>query len=298
MEDNALQTINIQQFHSLLPESDTVVVDADFLVGEFKGVHILQEPVRFDGFLILFLQSGSLTLEINLNQYEVGERSVVLLVPGNIIRISGIDSQADFLLSAVSRQWMGNIRMDFNNLFQESIRLWNNPCIVIPEDLMGIVEQYYNLAGGILRTLSRSKREPLGPLLTSFLYFVLDIWTRELSAVSKSKTNAPSNRLSQVFEQFIALVTEYHCQERGVAFYGEKMGLTPKYLSKLVRQASGRSAPEWIDAFVILEAKNLLRYSNKTIKEIVYALNYPNQSVFYKFFKAHTGQTPSQFRKG
>ena len=73
--------------------------------------------------------------------------------------------------------------------------------------------------------------------------------------------------------------------------------MTPKYLSKLIKQTSGRSAPQWIDGFVILEAKNMLRYSEIPIKEIVYRLNFPNQSVFYKYFKMHTGMTPSAYRK-
>jgi AraC-like DNA-binding protein len=105
-------------------------------------------------------------------------------------------------------------------------------------------------------------------------------------------------RLNQVFERFIALVNEYHCSERGMAFYADKLCLTPKYLSKLIKQASGKSAPEWIDNFVILEAKNLLKYTNLAIKEIVFQLHFPNQSVFYKFFKAHTGMTPSEYRNG
>ncbi len=66
----------------------------------------------------------------------------------------------------------------------------------------------------------------------------------------------------------------------------------------MVKQASGRSGPEWIDAFVILEAKNLLKYTDKPVKEIVWQLNFPNPSVFNKFFKLHTGQTPSEYRKG
>ena len=70
-------------------------------------------------------------------------------------------------------------------------------------------------------------------------------------------------------------------------------GEPPKSIAKT---ASGRSAPEWIDSYVILEAKNLLKYSDITIKEIVYRLNFPNQSVFYKFFKARTGMTPSEYR--
>ena len=81
-----------------------------------------------------------------------------------------------------------------------------------------------------------------------------------------------------------------------MAFYADKLCLTPKYLSKLIKQASGRSAPDWIDEFVILEAKNLLKYTDLAIKEIVYKLHFPNQSVFFKFFKAHTGLTPSDYR--
>ena len=64
------------------------------------------------------------------------------------------------------------------------------------------------------------------------------------------------------------------------------------------RWASGRSAPDWIDSFVILEAKNLLRYSDESIKEIAYKLNFPSASVFNKFFKANTGLVPSDYRRG
>jgi AraC-like DNA-binding protein len=99
-----------------------------------------------------------------------------------------------------------------------------------------------------------------------------------------------------IFEHFLQLVSEYHTKERNMAFYAERLCLTPKYLSKLVKNVSGRSAPDWIDSFVILEAKNMLRYSDASIKEIVYNLNFPNQSVFYKFFKANTGMTPSEYR--
>ena len=106
----------------------------------------------------------------------------------------------------------------------------------------------------------------------------------------------PSSRSKMIFEQFIKLVSEYHTQQRMVGFYADKLCLTPKYLSKLIRNATGRSAPEWIDAYVILEAKNMLKYSNATIKEIVFRLNFPNQSVFYKFFKARTGMTPTEYR--
>ena len=89
---------------------------------------------------------------------------------------------------------------------------------------------------------------------------------------------------------------EYHTNYRNVGFYADKLSLTPKYLSRIIKEASGRSAPEWIDEYVILESKNLLKYSELPIKEIVSRLNFPSQSVFYKYFKAHTGQTPTEYK--
>ena len=111
------------------------------------------------------------------------------------------------------------------------------------------------------------------------------------------KDIAPSDRSKAVFDQFLSLVSEYHTEHRGMAFYADRLCLTPKYLSKLVKTASGKSAPDWIDGFVILEARNMLRYSDIPIKEIVSRLNFPNPSAFHKFFKQKTGLTPLQYRK-
>ena len=144
---------------------------------------------------------------------------------------------------------------------------------------------------------NEDKREIIGSLLTSLTYVSADVWEEQLDQ-AKQHAGGSSARTKQIFDRFISLVNEHHNSQRNMAFYADELCLTPKYLSKLIKQASGRSAPEWIDAFVILEAKNMLKYSDMAIKEIVYKLHFANQSVFYKFFKAHTGLTPSEYRKG
>ena len=66
----------------------------------------------------------------------------------------------------------------------------------------------------------------------------------------------------------------------------------------MIRNVSGRSAAAWIDEFVILEAKNLLKYSTMSIQEVAYALNFANQSFFGKYFKHHTSMSPSAYKAG
>lgn len=310
MENEALQTIDIRRILALAPVIDEYSLGTDFILGEVSGKRVeksqavlsmLKYPVRFDGYIIFFLRSGHFTVDLNLNNYEVKPQSLLVNVPGNIIKLTSYeedhigDAQLYFVLA--SREFMSGIRFDFNKVFQESLSLLKNPCITLSEADVALAEGYFTLAREVVLSDKENKKEMLGSLVTSFTYMAMDVCTRALNEARKAQTPS-SARVNQLFERFIALVTEYHNTERGMAFYADKLCLTPKYLSKLVKQASGRSAPAWIDSFVILEAKNMLKYSDKTIKEIVYALHFPNQSVFYKFFKAHTGMTPSEYRKG
>lgn len=310
MENAELQTIDIRRILALAPVIEEYALGSELILGEVSGkkvekseaiLSMLKYPVRFDGYIIFFLRKGHFSIDLNLNTYEVKPRSLLMNVPGNIIKLSSYaedhigDAELYFVLA--SREFMSGIRFDFNKLFQESLSLWKNPCITLNDQDLALAEEYFTLARDILQSKQMNKREILGSLITSFTYVTMDVWTRELNEARKAQTPS-SARMNQLFERFLALVTEHHNTERGMAFYADKLCLTPKYLSKLVKEASGRSGPAWIDSFVILEAKNLLKYSDKTIKEIVYTLHFPNQSVFYKFFKAHTGMTPSEYRKG
>ena len=65
----------------------------------------------------------------------------------------------------------------------------------------------------------------------------------------------------------------------------------------MVKETTGKSAANWIDDFVLMEAKNLLRYSGKNVQQVAYALNFTNQSSFGKFFKHLTGQSPTEYQK-
>lgn len=308
---DAPQTIDLQQFKALAPIIEEMSIGNDFVIGEVSGKRMenseailktLQYPVRFDGFIIFYLKKGHFTIDVNLNSYELRENSLMIQVPGNIIKVTKFNEErlgdAEMVFVLISKEFMSGIRFDFLKVFQDSMRLLDNPCITLDESQIALANDYFNLARKIISAPFTNKREIIGSLLTSLTYLSADVWKQRIDKARRKTDSQHNARLNQIFERFIALVNEYHCSERGMAFYADKLCLTPKYLSKLIKQASGRSAPDWIDEFVILEAKNLLKYTNMAIKEIVFQLHFPNQSVFYKFFKAHTGMTPSEYRNG
>ena len=105
------------------------------------------------------------------------------------------------------------------------------------------------------------------------------------------------SRKQEVMAKFVLAVSENFRTERQVSFYAEKICITPKHLSAVVKDLTGKTASDWIERYVILEAKMLLKSTDLTIQEISNRLNFTNQSFFGKYFKHQTGYSPSEYRQ-
>ena len=110
-------------------------------------------------------------------------------------------------------------------------------------------------------------------------------------------TNRKQTRAEAIFANFIHLLEQNFRTQRRVSWYAEQLCITPKYLSEIVKKISLRTPNDWIDSYVILEARVLLKNTTKSIKEITDELNFPNQSFLGKYFKEHVGVSPSEYRK-
>lgn len=300
--------LNIRELRKLFPR--TAVCDDlsdDIFIAEMRHDSIFESlieyPCRFNGYLAFFCYSGHLNVEINMRTFHIKEGTLLIYTPGNIVRVPEPPSekerrQVHFTVTAVSQNMMNMTHLDFNKMYEESLRLMNNPCVELSQEERATCRKYFDLFKDMSRTSLPGIRDAISSLMTSVFYLMGAMWSDRLSeARMRAAESNRSVRSKAVFEDFITLVKENHNKERNLSFYAEKLYLTPKYLSKLIKTVSGKSAHEWIDSFVVLEAKNRLKYSDMSIKAIVWELNFPNQTTFYRFFKAHTGMTPSEYRK-
>jgi AraC-like DNA-binding protein len=301
MDNTILHNISLAQFKSFFSNAPCIGIGDDFYMLDVAFTHAhrpLHHPCRFDGFMLLYCVKGKIRMNVNLKEYEVSEGMLFMNLPGNIIRVNEIvdGSQEDirYFCMAISREFSQGLSLDVTKLFNEGVSMLENPNVLLSSMERELTKKHVGLLREMLGSDMPYKKEAVQATLTSLFYALMGIWN---SAVAQENAESQSTRSKVIFDKFMKLVSEYHTQYRNVGFYADKLCLTPKYLSKLIKNATGRSAPEWIDSYVILEAKNLLKYSGTTIKEIVYKLNFPNQSVFYKFFKARTGMTPSEYRK-
>ncbi len=297
-----MHNISLNRFKSLFPTSPFVGIGDDFFVMDVKLTENhspLSHPCRFDGFMVIYCVSGHIKLNVNLEEYELRENMLFLYMPGNLIRINElVDTRKEdmhYICMAMSREFVGGLMLDANKIFTKNLALIDNPCISLVEKEKNQLCSHVNLIIDVLKSEMHYKSESVSSLIASVFYFLASVWPGKVERSGLAGRNV-SSRSRVMFERFIKLVSEYHTVHRNVGFYADRLCLTPKYLSRVIKETTGRSAPEWIDAYVILEAKNLLKYSGKAIKEIVYQMSFPNQSVFYKFFKARTGMTPTEYR--
>ncbi len=304
---DSLFTLDIKDLKALFPTDRVDSLSDDFIISHLTAkeflsderMQFLKKPFRFNGYLAYFCLGGDINLEINLKSFTVSRGTLVINTPGNICRVQSMGEEQiqdlNVIIMAMSPEFLTTIRLDFNSLYRESNSILDNPCISLSQEEFETSRMYMRIAEQLIHSGAARSRDALRYLISSVFYYLGNIWTEKISEARKAADKG-SVRSKMTSDAFIKLVVEHHNEERNMAFYADKLCLSPKYLSKLVKTQTGRSAPEWIDAFVILEAKNLLKYSEMSIKEIVYKLHFPNQSVFYKFFKAHTGMTPSDYR--
>lgn len=303
MQNNTLHNLSINQFRNIFSDAPNVGMGDDFYIIDVSisdRNRALAHPCRIDGFMVIYCLSGHVKLNVNLHEYDLKPGMLYLNYPGNIIRVNELvdsdNEQLRYICVVMSRDFVGNLMVDVNKIFTQNLSLMDTPSIELDDTQKEILREHIALMVSILQNGSTFRLESVRAVLSSIFYQLAGVWSEYFSKRDAGEVSEITSRSRMIFEQFIKLVTEYHTQYRNVGFYADKLYMTPKYLSRVIKNVSGRSAPEWIDAYVILEAKNLLKYSGLAIKEIVYQLNFPSQSVFYKFFKAHTGMTPSEYK--
>lgn len=127
--------------------------------------------------------------------------------------------------------------------------------------------------------------------LLALTYRLCSIYSRRII----EEKNVAGHKID-TFIKLIRLIEKYYMQERGVAFYADKLCLSPKYLSALSKSVCGYTVQELVFRAIIRKSIFWLKNTNKSVQEISDDLNFPNASFFGTFFKKQTGLAPSYYR--
>ena len=249
-------------------------------------------PVTRDGFAASIMMQGEATVSIDMQTYAIRPDMIVFFNPDSIIRTVKSSSDAAAYCLAFSKSFVNELQIDLSTSLPVYMRFGKEPVLEVTEQDVAEIRQLFRLIKTMLQSdKERYRQEIIRTLFTAVFYIITEINQRVQPGERKQ------GRCEIIFEEFMNLLEQYNKQERNVSFYAEKLGITPKYLSSVVKEVSGKPAARWIDESVILEAKALLKYSGMSIQEIAYHLNFSTQTFFGKYFKQHTGTSPSRYKR-
>ena len=193
-----------------------------------------------------------------------------------------------------SRQYLNSIHVDTQDLISIYHGFLDEPCVQVEPAEAAYIHDISKLMRSVLCDYAptASREKIISSLFAAMFHYVMGI----LQQHSLPGNGAVSNRTDELFNRFLALLREHCSTERSVEFYAQKMGITPKYLSLILKKKSGRNASKLIDEAVVYEAKRLLKYSGLSIREIAIKLNFASQSFFGKYFKQRVGVSPSRYK--
>ena len=289
----------ISYFKECIPADQTICVGDDIFIANCTGVKRfkqLQKPCHIDAFVAAFCKSGSFKCQIDYEEFAVSEGMMIMKLPSNSICFSDENEEAELTIIVASAQLLSVHKLDIIKMLNEVIGAFNNPCFRLQPKECALFERHIGLLSEIARSdYAYAKGSAYHLIASAFCLLGSSVSRQVLNQGIEVQTVSARNKL--VFDRFLNLVKQYHTRQRNVEFYANKLCISPKYLSKIVKSVSGFSTPQWIDRFVVSQARQLLKSSDSCIEEISEELNFPCPSFFYKYFKRHTGMTPKQYRE-
>lgn len=249
-------------------------------------------PLRIDSLFMLICNKGSGKISIDMQEYDIAPDTLITINPHNYLSFHDFTPDIACTMVVCSIRVVEEILPKLTDLLPIIIRNRQQPVRLLSGAEASRMRSFFAFIKSTIdgeETVFRKQK--LMCLLQACLYEIMDI-----SCGQNPGKISSSSRKEEILAKFILSVGEHFTRHRQVGFYADKLCITSKHLSAVVKETSGRTAGEWIENYVILEARMLLKNTDMTVQEIASRLNFANQSFFGKYFKHLTGLSPTEFR--
>lgn len=291
--------------HSIKKNSINDILEALGDTPQSEGLHVYMSkeditqspfayPFRSDSYTIMIILSGSSKIQFNLLDYTIQAQDIVLISPHTVTHIKEIESSMSLIAISFTMNFAINHTLNRTDVSAfEFFASKTALSLKLKEAEIKSLVQLSQLLYEMNTSFSSFYRKEL--LIHSFnllMYQVAAIYSEKYAANVTKMT-----RKEELASKFIKLLEENFKRERKVQFYSDVMNLTAAHLSKILKEVSGKTTGELIDAAIITEACILLSNPALNVSQISDELNFSDQSFFGKFFKKHIGLSPSEYRR-
>ncbi|HJA96501.1 MAG TPA: helix-turn-helix domain-containing protein [Candidatus Alistipes faecavium] len=279
----------------MIPANPFAISDNDqFIVGDSDLAFFDSYAGRIEGCVILFCREGSADVIISQIQRTLKTNSLALLLPGSILLLANRSENFRVSFCSFSHDLFAEAAFRIEPSFFHSLR--ERPVTMASQHIAQGASIWFDMA---VYTYSDRENMFRNTIIKNRLQnLLLETYDKMLRfAFPEQEASSTTTRQTELFQRFVSLLHEHCAHEREVSFYADKLCISTRYLSNIIQLIAHTSAKHFIDRSVVLEIKMMLQSTDLSVQEIAYKLKFPDQSYLGRFFKKHTGMSPSEYRK-
>lgn len=270
--------------YDIIKNREVVISDENSL-----PISLTSEPFIANDCYIIINHSGSAKFLYEMHPGVFTKHDIAVLLPDHIINNGYCTEDYSTTVIVISRQFFEEL------INRESLigylKYKKQPNFRLNDDQYNKVTTIVNTLRIISDSEHRKRHETLANLL-DILFYALTRYRGEENQMQEE------SRGMHIFNTFYDLLINNYQKHHKIAWYAENLCLTPKYLSSVIQQSTGKSAAQWINEVLILHAKRLLHTRHDmNIQQVAYDLGFKENATFCRFFKDQTGLRPSEYRK-
>lgn len=249
---------------------------------------ITGKPLRIDDYRCAIVHAGWAQTTINLIEKRIETGMMIMVTPGSIIQPQTFSS--DFAIEAIGIQADRTHVALGGKLPTTFVGQMTDRQIHPDKDELDFCNMLFN---SLWRTVLAPQRynDVLNALIAALFHYY-----DHMAQKQDKHENWPKGDTRDIFERFIRFVNQYATRQHNLDFYASRLCITPRYMSTLIKDASGKTAKEWIDNALATQIKIELKHTDKSIARIAEEMHFPSASFFCRFFKRMTGMTPRQYQ--
>ena len=250
--------------------------------------HFLSQPFMMNELRILVLRKGYVYVRVNMLEQRIEADTLIFIgryVVTEIMHVS--DDIQGFVLSLSDEMLRLSVGNSLPKAFNGHLQDFTLP---LSNEETDFIDNLHLIIYNALKQ-EMSSTPVVIQLVGALIMHISYLWEESDSSQIGART-----REQQLFSEFIRLVSQYASTQHSLDFYASHLCVTPRYMSTIVSNVSGKTAKYWIDEAIVNAIKVQLRYTDKQVSEIAYDMNFLNPSFFCKYFKRLTGMTPIDYR--
>ena len=287
-----MKRITPMNWHSdFKDDMDVISIDNDFiLLDNIKIFPAFKYPFKVDVTTAMICTRGETRGYFNMKPCTINAPCLNIVLADQILQYEYISDDFEGLFIILSKRFSDSLFVNVQERLPLALSVKETPSVPLSAEALEIMKTYYGMFHKIVSQKDNPNRLDIVKHLTLAFFYHTGSQMHKLPEKDKKSKN------EALLERFLDFVQKHYKEERSVGFYADKLCLTPKYLSTVIQQTSGKTAAEWIDEYVALEAKALLKSTNMTVQQISDQLNFPSQSFFGKYFKRMVGMSPRKYK--